>query len=140
MYQLMVWIFFFICSYVLIEYLWCCICYQTGPLVYQSKTVFEDATPELVRDFFWDDEFRIKWDNMLAYCKILEECQHNGITMSHWVKKVLLIQDAFLLICLMQSLFSNFIFLYVVSILLQRPRICNWSKNMGGWKYILLCY
>ncbi|XP_054822809.1 LOW QUALITY PROTEIN: uncharacterized protein LOC129321098 [Prosopis cineraria] len=60
---------------------------QTGPLVYQSKTVFEDATPELVRDFFWDDEFRLKWDSMLAYCKILEECSHNGIMFSHWIKK-----------------------------------------------------
>ncbi|KAI9119464.1 hypothetical protein K1719_009340 [Acacia pycnantha] len=60
---------------------------QTGPLVYKSKTVFEDATPDLVRDFFWDDEFRPKWDNMLSYCKILEECQHNGIMISHWIKK-----------------------------------------------------
>ncbi|KAF7837527.1 stAR-related lipid transfer protein 7, mitochondrial [Senna tora] len=60
---------------------------ETGPTVYRSKTVFEDATPELVRDFFWDDDFRPKWDTMLAYCKVLEECPRTGITIVHWIKK-----------------------------------------------------
>lgn len=59
-----------------------------GPIVYRSRTVFEDATPELVRDFFWDDEFRPKWDPMLGYFKILEECPHNGTMIVHWIKKV----------------------------------------------------
>ncbi|KAL3507700.1 hypothetical protein ACH5RR_033082 [Cinchona calisaya] len=59
----------------------------TGPVVYRSKTVFEDATPDLVRDFFWDDEFRPKWDPMLTYFKILEECPHNGTMIVHWIKK-----------------------------------------------------
>ena len=62
--------------------------YQTGPTVYRSRTVFEDATPELVRDFFWDDEFRPKWDPMLAYFKILDECPHTGMMVVHWIKKV----------------------------------------------------
>ncbi|KAL0433523.1 UNVERIFIED_CONTAM: hypothetical protein Slati_2686600 [Sesamum latifolium] len=39
---------------------------EMGPTVYRSKTIFEEATPELVRDFFWDDEFRPKWDPMLV--------------------------------------------------------------------------
>lgn len=60
---------------------------ESGPTVYRSRTVFEDATPELVRDFFWDDDFRPKWDTMLAYCKVLEECPHNGTMISHWIKK-----------------------------------------------------
>ncbi|KAL2594863.1 hypothetical protein AAZV13_11G007400 [Glycine max] len=60
---------------------------ETGPTVYRSRTVFDDATPELVRDFFWDDDFRPKWDAMLAYCKVLEECPHNGTMISHWIKK-----------------------------------------------------
>ncbi|KAL6571451.1 hypothetical protein OROHE_003094 [Orobanche hederae] len=47
---------------------------EMGPTVYRSKTIFEEATPELVRDFFWDDEFRPKWDPMLVHVKILEEC------------------------------------------------------------------
>ncbi|KAF9673525.1 hypothetical protein SADUNF_Sadunf10G0033300 [Salix dunnii] len=61
--------------------------YQEGPTVYRSRTVFEDATPELVRDFFWDDEFRPKWDPMLTYFKILEECPHTGRMIVHWIKK-----------------------------------------------------
>ncbi|CAN0887207.1 StAR-related lipid transfer protein 7, mitochondrial [Linum grandiflorum] len=60
---------------------------QTGPTVLRSRTVFEDATPDLVRDFFWDDEFRPKWDPMLGYIKILDECSSTGISISHWIKK-----------------------------------------------------
>ncbi|CAK9167951.1 unnamed protein product [Ilex paraguariensis] len=60
---------------------------EMGPIVYRSRTVFEDATPELVRDFFWDDEFRPKWDPMLVYFKILEECPHTGTMIVHWIKK-----------------------------------------------------
>ncbi|XWS39242.1 hypothetical protein CRYUN_Cryun18bG0033800 [Craigia yunnanensis] len=59
----------------------------SGPTVYHSKTVFEDATPEVVRDFFWDDEFRPKWDTMLAYVKILEECPRTGTMIVHWIRK-----------------------------------------------------
>lgn len=50
--------------------------------------MFEDASPEVVRDFFWDDEFRPKWDPMLAYFKTLEECPHTGTMIVHWIKKV----------------------------------------------------
>lgn len=50
--------------------------------------MFEGATPELVRDFFWDDEFRRKWDHMLAYVKTLEECPHTGTMIVQWIKKV----------------------------------------------------
>lgn len=60
---------------------------QVGPTVYHSKTIFEDATAELVRDFFWDDEFRPKWDRMLVYVKILEEFPETGMTIVHWIKK-----------------------------------------------------
>ncbi|KAK3417411.1 hypothetical protein EUGRSUZ_H03157 [Eucalyptus grandis] len=60
---------------------------KTGPIIYRSRTVFEDATAEVVRDFFWDDEFRPKWDPMLAYFKTLEECPHTGIMILHWIKK-----------------------------------------------------
>ncbi|KAJ0264769.1 START domain-containing protein [Hirschfeldia incana] len=60
---------------------------QTGPVVYRSRTVFEDATPDIVRDFFWDDEFRPKWDPMLAFFKTLEEDPQTGTTIVHWIKK-----------------------------------------------------
>jgi len=62
---------------------------QTGPPQYQSSTIFENATPEEVRDFFGDDEFRMsnKWDDMLIYHKTLEECHTNGTMKVHWVRK-----------------------------------------------------
>jgi hypothetical protein len=76
------------------------ICYQTGPTVYRSRTVFEDATPEVVRDFFWDDEFRPKWDPMLVYFKILEECQDTGTMIVHWIKKVCISEGLHNCVCL----------------------------------------
>ncbi|CAN4125215.1 unnamed protein product [Withania somnifera] len=60
---------------------------EVGPTIYRTKTVFEDATPDLVRDFFWDDEFRPKWDPMLGYFKILQEWPHTGSMIIHWIKK-----------------------------------------------------
>ncbi|KFK32485.1 hypothetical protein AALP_AA6G248600 [Arabis alpina] len=60
---------------------------ETGPVVYRSRTVFEDATPDIVRDFFWDDEFRPKWDFMLANFKTLEEDSQTGTMIVQWRKK-----------------------------------------------------
>ncbi|XP_042451648.1 uncharacterized protein LOC122036415 [Zingiber officinale] len=60
---------------------------KEGPIIYRSRTVFEDATPELVRDFFWDDDFRLKWDSMLVHFKILEEFHQSGTMIVHWIKK-----------------------------------------------------
>ncbi|XP_008785106.2 stAR-related lipid transfer protein 7, mitochondrial-like [Phoenix dactylifera] len=62
---------------------------KVGPSQYRSRTVFEDATPEIVRDFFWDDEFRIKngWDDMLLYHEILKECPKTGTAVVHWIRK-----------------------------------------------------
>ncbi|KAG2680638.1 hypothetical protein I3843_11G108500 [Carya illinoinensis] len=60
---------------------------ETGPPQYRSRTLFEDATPELVRDFFWDDEFRLKWDDMLIHSATLEECPTTGTMMVQWVRK-----------------------------------------------------
>ncbi|PIA34897.1 hypothetical protein AQUCO_03700275v1 [Aquilegia coerulea] len=60
---------------------------ETGPPQYRSRTVYEDVTPELMRDFFWDDEFRAQWDDMLIYCKTLEECPTTGTMVVHWIRK-----------------------------------------------------
>lgn len=65
---------------------WCV--YQTGPPQYRSSTIFEDATPELVRDFFWDDDVRLTWDDMLIHASILEECPTTGTMVVRWVRKV----------------------------------------------------
>jgi hypothetical protein len=63
---------------------------QNGPPQYRSSTIFEDASPEVVRDFFWDDEFRIKdsWDDMLLQHETLEECTKTGTMVVRWVRKV----------------------------------------------------
>ncbi|XP_044476782.1 uncharacterized protein LOC123204249 [Mangifera indica] len=60
---------------------------ETGPPQYRSSTIFEDATPEMVRDFFWDDEFRLKWDDMLTHASTLEECPTTGTMVVQWVRK-----------------------------------------------------
>lgn len=60
---------------------------EIGPPQYRSRTVYEDATPELMRDFFWDDEARLKWDDMLVYTATLEECPTTGTMLVHWIRK-----------------------------------------------------
>ncbi|CAL5364626.1 hypothetical protein CsSME_00002075 [Camellia sinensis var. sinensis] len=60
---------------------------ETGPPQYCSRTVYEDATPELLRDFFWDDEFRLKWDDMLVHSTTIEECPITGTMVVHWIRK-----------------------------------------------------
>ncbi|GFP93700.1 star-related lipid transfer protein 7 mitochondrial [Phtheirospermum japonicum] len=60
---------------------------EGGPPQYCSRTVYEDATPELLRDFFWDDEFRMEWDDMILNASILEECPTTGTMVVHWTRK-----------------------------------------------------
>ncbi|GAB4858609.1 hypothetical protein Ancab_010083 [Ancistrocladus abbreviatus] len=60
---------------------------ESGPPQYRSRTIFEDATPEMVRDFFWDDEFRLKWDDMLIHAKTIEECPSTGTMLVQWIRK-----------------------------------------------------
>ncbi|CAL9146783.1 unnamed protein product [Musa hybrid cultivar] len=62
---------------------------ETGPPQYRSSTLYEDVTPEIVRDLFWDDEFRIKngWDDMLLEHTTLEECPTTGTMVVQWVRK-----------------------------------------------------
>lgn len=60
---------------------------EGGPPQYRSRTVYEDATPEMLREFFWDDEFRLKWDDMLVHAETLEECPTTGTMVVQWVRK-----------------------------------------------------
>ncbi|XP_062225132.1 uncharacterized protein LOC133923869 [Phragmites australis] len=62
---------------------------ENGPPQYRTSTIFEDTSPEVVRDFFWDDEFRIKngWDDMLLQHETLEECTKTGTMVVRWVRK-----------------------------------------------------
>ncbi|XVF53288.1 hypothetical protein PTKIN_Ptkin05aG0087400 [Pterospermum kingtungense] len=60
---------------------------KVGPPQYCSKTVYDDVTPKMVRDFFWDDDFRLKWDDMLAYSATIEECPTTGTMIVQWIRK-----------------------------------------------------
>nr|XP_043615043.1 uncharacterized protein LOC122587038 [Erigeron canadensis] len=60
---------------------------ERGPPQYCSVTVYEDATPELLRDFFWDDDLRLKWDDMLLHATILEEFPEIGASVVHWIRR-----------------------------------------------------
>ncbi|CAL1366523.1 unnamed protein product [Linum trigynum] len=60
---------------------------KDGPPQYRTRTVFEDASPEIVRDFFWDDEFRLNWDDMLACVAVVDECPTTGSMVVHWLRK-----------------------------------------------------
>ncbi|XP_004495515.1 uncharacterized protein [Cicer arietinum] len=60
---------------------------ESGPPQYRSRTVFENASPELVRDFFWDDEYRLRWDDMLIHASTIQECEVTGTMIVHWVRK-----------------------------------------------------
>lgn len=116
--------------------------FQDGPLMYRSRTVFEDATPELVRDFFWDDDFRPKWDTMLAYFKVLEELPHVGSMIVHWIKKVCLLKYLFFFCHFDTKHFQALLKIFLccaVPFLLQRSRIYRWSTNLGVWEHLLLC-
>ncbi|MCO5592378.1 hypothetical protein L7F22_046380 [Adiantum nelumboides] len=57
---------------------------KNGPTEYKSRTVFEDSNPELVKDFYWDDEFRSVWDDMLIYSQSKEDCKETGAEIVHW--------------------------------------------------------
>lgn len=60
---------------------------KDGPPQYRSSTIFEDATPEMVRDLFWDDQFRPKWDDLLTNSTTLEECPTTGTMKVQWIRK-----------------------------------------------------
>eukprot|EP00897_Mesotaenium_endlicherianum_P001262 jgi/Mesen1/1163/ME000124S00195 len=60
---------------------------EVGPTEYRSRTVVQECTPELMRDFFWDDDFRKEWDDLLLSHKTLEACTKTGVQIVQWVRK-----------------------------------------------------
>ena len=118
--------------------------FQNGPPQYRSSTIFEDASPEVVRDFFWDDEFRIKnsWDDMLLQHETLEECTKTGTLVVRWVRKVSVLHH--LSWWLLSSNHGRLLiidgwFSCAVPVLLQRQGVHHRSQDMGIWKDVLLC-
>ncbi|KAI5068113.1 hypothetical protein GOP47_0016458 [Adiantum capillus-veneris] len=60
---------------------------QEGPTEYRTRHIFENATPQMMRDFLWDDELRHEWDSLIRSAKCVEGCFETGENVSHWVKK-----------------------------------------------------
>ncbi|XVF26437.1 hypothetical protein REPUB_Repub14bG0016400 [Reevesia pubescens] len=57
------------------------------PLKYLSTTVFESCSPELLRDFYMDNEFRKDWDKTLIDHVQLQMDTTNGIEIGQTIKK-----------------------------------------------------
>lgn len=60
---------------------------QEGPTEYRTRHIFENVTPQMLRDFLWDDEVRHEWDSLIRSAKCLEGCSETGENISYWVKK-----------------------------------------------------
>ncbi|MCO5580333.1 hypothetical protein L7F22_034199 [Adiantum nelumboides] len=60
---------------------------QEGPTEYRTRHIFANVTPEIIRDFFWDDELRHEWDSLIRSAKCVEGCFETGENITHWVKK-----------------------------------------------------
>ncbi|CAI5500081.1 unnamed protein product [Closterium sp. Naga37s-1] len=60
---------------------------EQGPTEYRSRTVMERCSSALMRDFFWDDEFRAAWDDMLVQARTITACERTGFQIVHWVRK-----------------------------------------------------
>ncbi|KAK8584672.1 hypothetical protein V6N13_138626 [Hibiscus sabdariffa] len=57
------------------------------PLKYLSTTVFESCSPELLRDFYMDNDYRKLWDKMVIDHVQLQVNTANGIEIGRTVKK-----------------------------------------------------
>eukprot|EP00899_Mesostigma_viride_P016704 jgi/Mesvir1/25034/Mv16973-RA.1 len=58
-----------------------------GPTQYTTVLVHQNADAEMVRDFYWDDDFRFQWDRMLQSSRVLGTCSETGTQLVHWVRK-----------------------------------------------------
>ncbi|OMO89936.1 hypothetical protein COLO4_19515 [Corchorus olitorius] len=57
------------------------------PLKYLSTTVFENCSPELLKDFYMDNDFRKQWDKTLVDHMQLQVDVSNGIEIGRTIKK-----------------------------------------------------
>jgi hypothetical protein len=108
--------------------------FQNGPPQYRSSTIFEDASPEVVRDFFWDDEFRMKntWDDMLLQHETLEEDTRTGTMVVRWVRKVKFFLCLVIDISSHQIFETKYFLLIIVHSPLQFPFFCSDREYVIG--------
>ncbi|KAK4761078.1 hypothetical protein SAY87_005971 [Trapa incisa] len=60
---------------------------KNAPLKYLSITVFEDCSPEFLRDFYMDNDYRKLWDKTVTVFEQLEVDRSNGTEMGQIIKK-----------------------------------------------------
>lgn len=60
---------------------------KVGPLKYLSVTVFENCTPEILRDFYMDNDYRVRWDKTVVEHKQLQVDKTNGTEIGRTIKK-----------------------------------------------------
>ncbi|PKI72572.1 hypothetical protein CRG98_006949 [Punica granatum] len=60
---------------------------KEGPLKYLSVTLFENCSPELLRDFYMDNDYRKLWDKTVTAFEQLEVDRSNGTEIGRMIKK-----------------------------------------------------
>ncbi|ESQ48719.1 hypothetical protein EUTSA_v10020844mg [Eutrema salsugineum] len=65
----------------------CCKPTDGGPMKYLSTTVFEDCSPEALRDFYMDNEYRKQWDKTVVEHEQLQVDRDSGIEIGRTIKK-----------------------------------------------------
>ncbi|XP_027344600.1 phosphatidylcholine transfer protein isoform X2 [Abrus precatorius] len=60
---------------------------KNGPLRYLSKTVFNDISSEMLRNFYMDNDYRKQWDKTLVEHNQLQLDKSDGTEVGHTVKK-----------------------------------------------------
>ncbi|KAL9228434.1 hypothetical protein vseg_004017 [Gypsophila vaccaria] len=60
---------------------------KDGPVKYLSTTVFENCSPEILRDFYMDCEFRKQWDKTVIAYEQLQIDKETGVEIGRMIKK-----------------------------------------------------
>ncbi|XP_015894067.2 uncharacterized protein LOC107428111 [Ziziphus jujuba] len=60
---------------------------KDGPVKYLSVTVFENCSPEMLRDFYMDNDYRKMWDKTLLDHKQLQVDENSGVEVGRTIKK-----------------------------------------------------
>ncbi|XP_028759096.1 uncharacterized protein LOC114718015 [Neltuma alba] len=60
---------------------------KDGPLKYLSMTVFDEVSPEVLREFYLDSDYRKKWDKTVVEHEQLQVDKSSGIEVGRTIKK-----------------------------------------------------
>ncbi|QCE02203.1 uncharacterized protein LOC114165102 [Vigna unguiculata] len=60
---------------------------KNGPLRYLSKTVFNDISSEMLRNFYMDNDYRKQWDKTVIEHNQLQVDKSDGTEVGHTIKK-----------------------------------------------------